>query len=314
MTEKGRTPGRAFGAAWPRLAFLALTIVCVLAAAGCSVYSRREAVFSLAADLGLQAVSFDTGGFILQGFWRGAGAVGSDLTVYIEGDGRSWTRRWKPARDPSPATLTVLQMSARDSSAKVLYLARPCHFTTSETQGLCDTPYWTSHRFAPEVVDAVDQAIEQAKGMAGAEHVRLIGYSGGGVVAALVAARRNDVSVLGTVAAPLDTAAWTQWHKVSPLVGSLTPMDELDRLRRVPQIHFVGSDDEVVPAGIVRSYVSALSVTGGDPLVIVPDVEHQDGWVGRWADLQPLVSRAAGRVSDAYPAPHLDGVADARGR
>ena len=85
--------------------------------------------------------------------------------------------------------------------------------------------YWTTHRFAPEVIRASDLALDRLKTLFGAQRLVLVGYSGGAAVALLVAARRHDMGQIITVAGNLDHQAWTHYHHVQALSGSLNPVD-----------------------------------------------------------------------------------------
>jgi len=55
-------------------------------------------------------------------------------------------------------------------------------------------------RFAPEVINSFSRAIDTLKEKSGAKYVELVGYSGGGAIAVLVAAGRSDVVGVRTVA------------------------------------------------------------------------------------------------------------------
>ena len=89
----------------------------------------------------------------------------------------------------------------------------------------CVQKYWTGYRFALEVIEASNITVSQLKARYAADNIRLVGYSGGGAVAAFIAARRNDVVQLVTVAGNIDPAAWTKRHRMSQLSGSLNPAD-----------------------------------------------------------------------------------------
>jgi dienelactone hydrolase len=110
----------------------------------------------------------------------------------------------------------------------------------------------------------------------------LIGYSGGGAVAALVAARRGDVIELVTVAGNLDHATWTAIHHVHPLDGSLNPVNAIDALQNIPQIHFVGERDKNVNTAVVNAYAERFPVNRRPRIQIVPEADHSCCWVDRW--------------------------------
>ena len=109
----------------------------------------------------------------------------------------------------------------------------------------------------------------------------LIGFSGGGTLATLLTARRQDVERLVTVAGNLDTKAWAKHHAVSPLTGSLNPLDVAGSIAGVPQLHLVGGKDKVVPASLTRKFVQR---TGSRVARIetFPDNDHGCCWPDLW--------------------------------
>ncbi len=210
----------------------------------------------------------------------GRGVNAEVLHVYIEGDGAAWSSPYHPPRDPTPRAPVALGMAAKDAAAAVVYLGRPCQYLEAEALRGCPEKYWTSHRFAPEVLTAYQQALDQLKLRFNARQLRLYGYSGGGVLATLLAVRRNDVVQLVTVAAPVAVAKWTSWHAVTSLHGSLDPAQEsLDHLP--PAIHFVGGRDGVTPPAVVAGFATQ----SGGQLRVEPEFDHQCCWSRDWQRL-----------------------------
>jgi pimeloyl-ACP methyl ester carboxylesterase len=142
-----------------------------------------------------------------------------------------------------------------------------------------------SKRFAPEVIDDMDSAVSRLRDMAGAGQVCLVGYSGGAAVAALIAARRNDVISLRTIAGNLDCDAVSEKNKVSPLKGSLNPIDIAGRLKGLPQRHFVAYNDKVVPASAAESFADKAGDERHESITVVKDTTHYSGWEDRWPGL-----------------------------
>jgi pimeloyl-ACP methyl ester carboxylesterase len=169
------------------------------------------------------------------------------VDVYIEGGGLAWRSKSEPSMDPTPRHALGLALATADWGANVVYIARPCQFTPMTMNPRCGVAYWTGKRFAPEVVAALGQAIDQ---VAAGRTIHLIGYSGGGALAVLVAARHFDVASIRTVAGNLDHDEVNRFHGVSPMPDSLNAIDVAGAVTAVPQIHFSGGDDTVVPAAI----------------------------------------------------------------
>ncbi|HEY9081015.1 alpha/beta hydrolase [Magnetovibrio sp.] len=207
------------------------------------------------------------------------------MTVYIEGDGFAWKTRYQPSMDPTPDDAMSLKLALSDVTGNAAYLARPCQFTMEMDRRRCHTAYWTTARYSKPVIDSMDEAVSALKRASNAQSIRLVGYSGGGVVAALLAARRPDVVQLVTLAANLDTAYWTRLHGVTPLYDSLNPAT-LPSLKTVPQMHFVGADDQIVPQSVLVSYLHAIGRDPKTSLRSLSGVDHTCCWSDMWPKLQ----------------------------
>ncbi len=249
----------------------------------CAVFGRTERADRLAAEHGWTKTQYHAGRFDLVGFEHiRRNAV--ELRIYIEGDGLAWRGRYTPSDDPTPTGAHALEMAVEDSSSAV-YLARPCQFLSRDELRRCDPAYWLDARYAPEVVDSLNQAIDQAKRKAGARVLTLIGYSGGGALAPLIAARRNDVARIVTVAANLDHAAWTALDDTSPLTRSLNAADVARQIQEIPQVHFIGERDKVVPASVTNAYLARTTDRRQIKVVPVEGASHECCWRQRWPEL-----------------------------
>jgi hypothetical protein len=215
---------------------------------------------------------------------------GATADIYIEGDGMAWLSRNEPSLDPTPTNPVALHLATRDKAPNVIYLARPCQYSRMVDGRVCDQSYWTSKRFAPEVIDSMSAALDDIKLRHHIKGFNLVGYSGGGAVVAILAARRDDILSFRTVAGNLDTDLFSRIHNISPLKGSLNPVDEAAKTVGIPQHHFIGKWDTVVTPALYDSYHHA---TGDSPCVratIIDDSDHNSGWVDKWPDMmkEPL--------------------------
>lgn len=207
------------------------------------------------------------------------------LTIYIEGDGLAWISSSEPSLDPTPVHAIGFELALRHPYGVAAYLARPCQFIQSAHAGPCSSTYWTTRRFAPEVIDATNLAVDQLKKHLHATELALVGYSGGGAIAALVAARRNDVIRLVTVAGNLDHAAWTRLHRLTALKQSLNPADVWQSLENIPQLHLVGARDSNITPEITQSFLARFRDTRNAKMRIIKDFDHECCWTDRWAGL-----------------------------
>jgi pimeloyl-ACP methyl ester carboxylesterase len=166
----------------------------------------------------------------------------------------------------------------------VVYLARPCQYVLPASGRNCSQVYWTGQRYAPAIVDSLGEALDQEKQRAGASTLLLIGYSGGGALAALLAQRRPDVAGIVTVAANLDLAYWTRRDRLGTLEGSLDPADQARLLRGLPQLHLAGADDRVVGPDVTRAFLQRMD-GGSETLRVQPGFDHVCCWAAQWPSL-----------------------------
>jgi pimeloyl-ACP methyl ester carboxylesterase len=272
-----------------KLVRFAATFAVLAALAGCADYNKQAD--ALAQPAGLKRVLVKTNPFVLTAYTRLSSTSGP-IDVYIEGDGLAWLSQNRPSRNPTPRQALGLSLAAKDKSANVIYLARPCQFTPPEMNPRCDIPFWTGKRFSEEVIASMDQALDKLIGSDADHTLNLIGYSGGGAVAVLLAARRYDVASIRTLAGNLDHDAVNKMHDVSLMPESLNAIDVTAKVAAIPQIHFSGSEDEVVPPVIAERFRVA-SASACVQTKVIPGVSHEEGWRETWPALLAIALRCA---------------------
>lgn len=176
-----------------------------------------------------------------------------NLKIYIEGDGLAWITRNTISKDPTPTNSVTIKLMNQDTNQCKLYIARPCQFITSS---LCNKKYWTSHRFSSEVLNSFEESLEHIKNKYNNSSFTLIGYSGGGAIATLLASKRDDINMIITIAGNLNIDKWTSMHNISKLEGSLNPSDYTKELENIEQYHLIGNQDNIVPKDVFFSYLS----------------------------------------------------------
>lgn len=217
------------------------------------------------------------------GDWGRSGPV----HVYLEGDGLPWVTRTRVARDPTPRNALALRLMASDP-APSLYLGRPCYHGLADSAG-CSPWLWTHGRYSEEVVASMAAALHGALDLDKERNVTLIGYSGGGVLAMLIAARVAQVKRVVTIAANLDINAWADLHGYSRLRGSLNPATRPPLPRGIRQIHVAGGRDRRVPSRLSRR------VIGRQPkavYLVFPEFDHVCCWERDWPSILAALKRS----------------------
>ncbi len=230
----------------------------VLFFCGCSskiptLEDRKNIAQSLINDKSVVQKDIKTDNFTLFSFQKVSNECKNSIKIYIEGDGLSWISRNVISSNPTPINPTSLKLMLLDDSSCKIYIARPCQYTTST---ICEEKYWTNNRFSSKIIDSFNEALNSIKNEQKNNSFDLIGYSGGGAVATLLASQRNDINSITTIAGNLDIEKWTNIHNISSLNGSLNPADFSNTLENIKQHHLIGEDDKIIPKEIFFSYQS----------------------------------------------------------
>ncbi len=266
-----------------------LLLILALLVSGCatpSLEDRIEIADAIARPIQFQGQTISTRKFNFKVYQRRSSSPQETLVVYIEGDGRSWDSRRRISQNPTPVNPVALRLAARDPSLALVYIARPCQYLPLSTDPRCTPHAWTDARYSRDVVQGFMEILTRLKDESGSRRLGLIGFSGGGTIAALLAAERRDVAWLVTVAGNLNPDLWTRHHGISPLTASLNPVDEAQALEHIPQLHLLGADDAIMPAKVANSYQEAMRRLDRTRIVTIADQAHGCCWDRNWP--QPL--------------------------
>jgi dienelactone hydrolase len=222
------------------------------------------------------------------------------LFVFIDGDGSPWRHGgFDVSPDPTPKRPLALELAVRTTPHAVIYLGRPCHFL-ARSDTACDPQVWTSERYSAQVVESMAAVINRFANPS--RCAVLVGYSGGGALAVLIAPLVPSACAVVTIAADLDVDAWTRWHRYLPLSGSLNPATQAPLNPRIPQWHLVGDRDSNVPPEINRRY---LEQQPDDHVWHFATFDHACCWVEQWPDILARIQAALTTpAARAQPHPH----------
>ncbi len=294
---------RIFG--FSKLGLLSLTLATIGACAVTPVM-RDSIAERLASPVWMLERDIPAGSFALKSYERMHERF-APANIYIEGDGFTTSDFADfniESNDPTPRNPVALHLATRDKSENVVYLARPCQYSgLLDRTKECHSKYWGNERFSPEVLNAYSTALDEIKHRYDIEGFHLTGYGGGGAIAALLAAGRDDILSLRTVAGNLDHFSYTMHHGLAPLEGSLNPIDFTDKLKNIPQYHFIGAQDPIIPPAILHSYLKNMGESNCVRYQMVQEAEHDAGWVDKWPEFLSRNISCRGPVQDVEFAP-----------
>jgi len=214
---------------------------------------------------------------------------GGVVNLYIEGEGAAYTSPEEWESNPTPKNPIALHLASKDRADNVIYLARPCQYVeTSSMKGICEEKYWKEARFSSEVIDGFNNALNDIAKRYDISGFNLIGYSGGGGIATLIAANRKDILSIRTVAGILDHETQSAEINAQPLSQSLNPSNEAASLTQMPQYHFIGGQDAIVPPSVLHSYLQSMPPTHCVQTMLVQEAGYEKGWVNKWPELLEL--------------------------
>jgi len=208
----------------------------------------------------------------------GRATSNSALHVYLEGDGTPWAHRRVAAADPTPRTPLMFDLMSIDP-APCLYLGRPCYGGLNNDKA-CSPDLWTEGRYSEAVVASMSAALDRLS--TDYQALVLLGYSGGGTLAMLLAERQPKTETVITVAANLDTDRWAALHNQPPLSDSLNPAARRSLPQHIRQMHFAGAEDDNVPPTLVRD---AIARQHGAEFRVFPHQDHSCCWQKVWANI-----------------------------
>jgi pimeloyl-ACP methyl ester carboxylesterase len=272
-----------------RLAAIGLT-ACLISVSACSTYSAEQ----FADYFQMLPREIEVDGFRHLVYQNTNLPPTERLHIYIEGDGNPGTND-QPSADPTPSFALALRLANVDLH-DVAWIGRPCYYGMQDA-ARCDPKYWTSHRYSEEVVHSMASVIEQVREP---EHVEivLIGYGGGGTIAALLESRVEGVVAVATIAGNLDIDEWARQQNVEPLHGSLNPAQQ-DTNPEIPKYQLVGDKDHVVPMETSMAYGDSRENVN---LTIYDGFDHLCCWERKWSEfLADLSLELAALLEEELP-------------
>lgn len=240
----------------------------------------NEAYIKEVKQMGLQKYTMQAGQFPLIYYTRPYNDKSNTLHIYIGGDGIPWHDKFFISEDPGPYNPMVLQLMMQDSKPSI-YLGRPCYEGQAKMPP-CEFEHWTAGRFSEEIISSMRIAIMQLLEQDQYEKLVLIGFSGGGTLATLLAHQITQTTMLVTIAGNLDTDAWTNFHHYSSMLNSINPADLPALDVAIRQIHLQGDRDRNIPAQLTVRYTEKQKNIS---IKSFPKADHSCCWLTYWPEI-----------------------------
>ena len=257
-----------------------ILLSCILELTACATPAAHFA--KVADDYGFYELTVNSGTFNHRFYIKTNPSLSLNkevLHVYLDGDGSPWNRQRWLNEDPTSRSPMILELMRQDQTTSI-FLGRPCYHGFSKSPA-CHFKYWTSHRYSNEVVISMAQALKNWLEKKPFKRIVLIGYSGGGTLAVLMAPHIANVQTVVTLAANLDVAEWSRYHGYSPLTESLNPAT-FSLSADIKQVHIAGLKDHIVPAQIIKSYTDRqVNAT----YLAYTNYDHHCCWVKAWKSI-----------------------------
>lgn len=260
-----------------------IALVLLLTACGGIPTRHLQAV---AAQNGMEESVTTSTRFFHRVFRNNRPASASTLNVYLEGDGLPWVFRYFVVSDPTPRRPLMLHLMNLDDNAAV-YIGRPCYNGFSKSEN-CNKELWTSGRYAPQVVSSMVEVLRREIERFKIKQVNLVGHSGGGALALLIAEQIAETKAVVTMAGNLDTDGWTTLHGYSPLYTSLNPTKRASLGPHIVQVHLMGGRDNNIPPTLARNWVMQQPNAYG---VVYEKFDHSCCWASQWQSIVNQLTR-----------------------
>ncbi len=248
----------------------------------CSTVSERAE--GLAKELGLSGQTVPSEPFYHRLYQRSHNSK-DVLHIYLGGDGTPWIDGLFISDDPTPRDPLAMKLMA-SVEHNAIFVGRPCYFGLAAIEP-CESVHWTHGRYGNEVLRSLKSVISTIRVFK--QPIVLIGYSGGGALAVLLASElEGEVSVL-TVAANLDTARWAEEHGYLPLDRSLNPIVESD-LDGKFHLHLAGGKDQ----NVSRDHAIRFAQRHNGEYKVYPEFDHRCCWLNEWPSILSDFHESAG--------------------
>jgi hypothetical protein len=200
------------------------------------------------------------------------------VIIYIEGDGVSWIDRSTISSNPTPTDPLAFRLAKIDNNDNIIYLARPCQYI--EGSNCNNNEIWTISQYSDAVLSSYKGIID--KYATQFNEIHLVGYSGGAGIAMYLGSTNSEkIKSIRTIAGNINHNRLSQLIKISPLSKSISFYEIEDMTIGVPQVHYIGNADKVIPKELSLSFKNSNKT---NKCIKIQDVDatHNKRWDIFW--------------------------------
>lgn len=184
------------------------------------------------------------------------------LRFYIEKNG-----------NPNPDKPMALLLAKQDKTKNVVVLTRPCQYL--ENKICTNKEIWQEERYNPEILNEMYELSLSFIKKYKPKEIEFVAYEDAAPIAFNLAQRYGQANKIITIAGVLDIGSYERQNHLSEIKHK----DFLNKgfVSVIPQVHYVGSDDNVVTKSMTERYISNLINPRQVTVKIVHGISH-DEW------------------------------------
>lgn len=185
------------------------------------------------------------------------------LRFYLEGNGH-----------PNPKKPMALLLAQEDAYSNIVVLTRPCQYIDAE---VCSKKsIWGTNRYHPEILKAMKDLVVFYAKKHNSQQIEFVAYSDSAPIAFYLAQNLGATKKIITVAGVLDIDSYAKQNKLPVFKNAYEVALNKSFVARIPQVHYVGSEDEIVTKSMTERFVSNLYQPKDIQVKVVHGIGHDD--------------------------------------
>ena len=185
------------------------------------------------------------------------------LRFYIEGNGT-----------PNPQKAIALSLAKEDDFDNIVVLTRPCQYIDNP---ICQNKsIWEEERYHPEILKEMQELTKYFIKKHQAKDIEFVAYDDAAPIAFNIAQRIGGTKKIVTIAGVLDVDSHAKQNKLTKFKNANEVQNNHHFMATIPQIHYIGSKDEVVTRTMTERTIAKLNKPQNITVKVVHGFDHDD--------------------------------------